>query len=70
VSIKPDYIPGRLAHEGTHAVQAGKLPGYYDFISEREAFNAGYAVDRERNLSGAYNPTNDEIVNAYKFWAG
>ena len=60
-------IPGRLAHEGTHMVQdhMGQLK-VYDFLDERTAFNAGYAVDKQMNIHGAYNPTDDEIKLWYK----
>ncbi|MFA4842653.1 MAG: RHS repeat-associated core domain-containing protein, partial [Candidatus Omnitrophota bacterium] len=60
-------IPGRLVHEGTHMLQdqRGEL-GVYDFPDERAAFNAGYAVDQETNVYGAYNPTDNEIRTWYK----
>ncbi|MDP2939998.1 MAG: LamG-like jellyroll fold domain-containing protein [Candidatus Omnitrophota bacterium] len=65
--IKQNEIPGRLAHEGTHALQdaRGQLK-VYDFPDERAAFNAGYAVDNKMGVYGAYNPTNDEIKSSYK----
>lgn len=48
-SIEQNYIPGRLAHEGSHAVweRQGRP---YNFANERAAFNAGFAVDSGLSL--------------------
>ncbi len=49
------HLPGRLAHEGSHAVWHQKgLP--YNFANERAAYNAGYTVDAELKVPDAFNP--------------
>jgi len=61
-------IPGRLAHEGTHAQQdkEGRLDSY-GYEDEREAYDAGHAVDKEMEVESAYNPTDEEIKIMYGF---
>jgi hypothetical protein len=63
-SIETDYIPGRLAHEGSHAVwEYQGRP--YKFPNERAAFDAGFAIDSALRLPGAYNPSDRWIRENY-----
>lgn len=66
LDVDKAHIPGRLAHEGSHAARAHKdLP--YNFADERAAFKAGYEVDSELRLSDAFNPPDAWIRRQYGF---
>ena len=65
-NVKNSDLPGRLVHEGTHAVRFSEHFGKDSlFNNEREAFNNAYKIDLEINPLNAYNPSDRELKRLY-----
>lgn len=63
--VPEEALPGRLTHEGTHAVQANeKTP--YTLASEREAFDNAYLVDLELGSPIQDDPSDKELERRYR----
>ena len=62
------FLPGRLAHEGTHLsdIASRRLtPVSYSLIFERRAFHNAYVVETQLGYSWAHDPSPAELRNMY-----
>ena len=62
--IPDDALPGRLVHEGTHAIYMRENKDL-TFLEERECFDNAYEIDAELNSSIQENITNEELLERY-----
>ena len=64
-SLDPSKIPGRLAHEGMHAYYHSNGLAAHKLSEEVQAFHAGYLVDVELGIPGAFEPSIDKLRETY-----